>query len=58
MVKFDSLVDWMNIWENYFLFFENLHFLGPWDPFFPKTLVQPREVKNGPIMLKFCTIVH
>jgi len=28
-------------------------FLCPWDPFFPKTLEQPREVKNGLVLLKF-----
>jgi len=44
----------MNTWM-YFSFFENLPFWVIWDPFSPKTSGQLREVKNGPIMLKFGT---
>jgi len=40
-----------------FIIFFKSSFLSPWDPFFSKTLGQPREVKNGPIILKFSTIV-
>jgi len=40
-----------------FLFFENLYFRANGDPFFPKALGRSKDVKNGPIMLKFSTIV-
>jgi len=41
----------------FFNFSKMFPFLGPLGPVFPKTLRQPKEVKNCPIMLKFYTIV-
>jgi len=52
--KFGTLVDWMNTCGVFFIFFENLPF---WAFRTPKTSGQPKEVKNGPIMFKFGTIV-
>jgi len=57
MLKFDTLVEGKYLFGELFSSFENLSFLGPRDPFFPKTLEQPSEVKNGPIMLKLGKIV-
>jgi len=46
----------MNTWGCFFIFFKS-SFLGPWDPFRPKSLGQRREVKNYPIILKFTTLI-
>jgi len=42
VLKFDTLVDWMNTWGLFFNFSKS-SFLGLWDPFRPKSLGQYRE---------------
>jgi len=54
VLTFGTIVNWMNTCE-YSFFFQK--FLDPWDPFCPKDLGHPRELKNDAIMLKFATLI-
>ena len=60
LLKFCTLVPWVNIWGCFFHFFK-IFIFGAKGPFLAqngsKTLGQPGDFKNGPILLKFCTLV-
>jgi len=49
MLKFDEL---MNTWGFFLFHFLKIFIFRPLGTFGPKTLGQPREVKNGTLVLK------